>query len=172
MRSHRRILAAIAIIGAIFAVIGVAPVVRAETDDNESAFEIRLLERINAARAKQSLDVLDEHPDIRDQAREHSTRMSTLQALSDTGFEARKARIANADPGINEEKICELRASANLERIGPVVEKVYRAWKRSAPHKRCLFDSDFTTQSGAVGAEFDGEKWWITLIAARDATLQ
>jgi uncharacterized protein YkwD len=168
MRSARAILA---LALSAFVGFGVLPTAKADTTESEHKAEVRLFEAINNFRVNKGLAPLIEHAFIRDQAREHAQRMSDQGVLSHTGFNARTVKISHDDAGIAPEKICENVASSPLPGAGKTAKATFRAWKASVDHRACMLGpADYTTQSGAVGAEYDGNTWWIVFIAAHDDT--
>jgi uncharacterized protein YkwD len=149
---------------------GTGPAAVAVTTPREQKAEDNLFRLINKGRVNHALLALIEHGDIRSEARDHSVRMADNGALSHVGFDARRARIANGDAGIDQDKICELVARARTRNPDVAARLVYRAWKRAARFRQCMFDRDFTTQSGAVGVELRDDTYWFTFIAAHDDT--
>ena len=143
----------------------------ADTSDEERAAEVKLFELINDARDAKGLRRLREHAVIRAEAEAHSERMANQQTLSHIGFEARSARIANEDSGIDPDRICENVGSAGVAKVGRAMKGILRAWKGSQEQADCLFDAlGYKTRSGAVGVVFAERTWWVTFIAAFDET--
>ena len=143
----------------------------ADTSDEERAAELKLLRLINDARETKGLKPLREHADIRAEAEAHSERMANQQTLSHIGFDARTARIAAEDSGIDPDQICENVGSAGAAKMSRAMKGVLRAWKGSKEQADCLFDAlGYRTRSGAVGVVFAERTWWVTFIAASDDT--
>jgi uncharacterized protein YkwD len=160
----------LSVIVAATLVAGSSTVVRGgETSTDERRFEERLLEEVDEFRADKGLDPLDENGFIRGEARDHSFFMSERGALSDTGENARAARIEENVNGTDRDQICELRASSGLENVGPSVRRIIKLWRETRRFKRCLLGRDFAVHLAGAGVEDDGSTWWVTFIAARDS---
>jgi uncharacterized protein YkwD len=165
-----RRLAAVGLVA--LAVAATAPRAGAVTDADERTAELKLFDLINKGRANLSTPIpaLIEHADIRVEARRHSNGMARDGFLSHEGLEGRKRRIADADPGIDPDKICEVVASAQVLSPNVAARRIYRAWSNSRLRK-CLFDKfGYSAESAAVGMRFGNNRYYATFIAAHDST--
>lgn len=137
----------------------------------EQQVERRTLKYINAYRVKKGLTPLVSHLNITREARRHSNHMADEGELSHDNFDARKAKIVQADPDIDDTKICENTASAQgYQQPGPVAKRVWQGWKRVRKLRNCMLDAKFDTHSAGVGVELRGQTWYVTFIAANDSS--
>ena len=158
-----------AVIGAVVAIVtALTPMAHA----TEPLVEDRVVALINAQRT----DRLVVHYGLLSAARNHSADMAREGGLSHEGADER-VNSAPPDPGeFNGAPDDGFGVAAWCENVTYTVgtseseapQRIFDQWNRGGAHQRCMMDT--TRNVGAVGVYYDGQSWWATFIAEKDAT--
>ncbi len=122
---------------------------------------------VNALRATTGDGVVTPDAFIEQVALGHSKKMARTNKLSHNGVGARETAIEANDPGTQFR--CE-----NVAFVGgsytarSAAKKIFRLWKRSSGHYKCMTDFFGVADEIGVGVKKKGNTWWATLITARD----
>jgi uncharacterized protein YkwD len=160
----KRLLVVLMCIGGLIVPVGASamPPNPAEVDARAE-----LLDLINERRAAKSLPTLVEEAFVDREAYLHSKAMWRSGTVSHAGYRQRVRRVADNDA--DHEVICENVASAHgVTSAKAAARGVFRFWRSSAAHRRCLDHAD--TNTAGIGVQRSGSDWYFTFLAVRDAT--
>lgn len=162
--------ACVLVAGMMLAPLVTAPPASAAASATEIDARMKLLDIINNKRVAKGLGVAQEFAVATDEAQDHSQSMKKRGRIDHKGFQQRFNAIKAADAGMVQacENVAFVSGVANKNRA---MKMIYKGWKRSAPHRKCMFDKNFTVTDAGIGVERKGRRtWYATFIALRDTT--